>query len=58
MLEKQKQQRNPCSCRGVSEGERAENESREGVGGIVPGLVGCGEDFAFSLRDLGAPGGL
>lgn len=47
-----------CSWRGVSEGARVGDESRERVGEIVPGLVACGEDFIFTLSELGATGRL
>lgn len=47
-----------CSWRGVSKGARVGDESRESVGEIVPGLVACGEDFTFTLSELGATGRL
>lgn len=42
----------------MSKGTRVGDESRERVGEIVPGLVVCGEDFAFTLSELGATGRL
>lgn len=54
----EKQQKDCCSWRGGREEERRKVRAERVWGQIVPGLVGHGEDIAFTLSELGATGGL